>query len=124
MNQLLRTGPPPHPPDEGDPYRYGWRYVRRSLPDGRDVVDQIPLSFEDVLYPEEDDFVVQKPPHLRDFEYCHANLEAHYVGQAGVVVPGDCRVDWGVEGVRPLGPDILVLFDVREWLQGGTFHIA
>jgi hypothetical protein len=51
-------------------------------------------------------------------------LESHYASKASVVVLGDCRVDWGVEGVRPLGPDILVLFDVREWHQRGTFRIA
>jgi hypothetical protein len=41
-----------------------------------------------------------------------------------VVVLGDCRVDWGVPGVRPLGPDILVLFEVRQWLRRGTYHLA
>jgi Uma2 family endonuclease len=98
--------------------------VRRRLPDGSEVVDQVPLSWEDVLYPEEDDFVVQKPPHLRDFFYCHSALETFYADRPDVVVLGDCRVDWGVEGIRPLGPDVLVLFDVREWRQAGTFRIA
>src|SRR5437870_5412741 len=41
-----------------------------------------------------------------------------------VVVLGDCRVDWGVLGLRPLGPDVLVLFGVRYWLQRGTFRVA
>lgn len=40
------------------------------------------------------------------------------------MVLGDCRVDWGVPGVRPLGPDILVLFGVRQWLRRGTYHLA
>jgi hypothetical protein len=118
MNQLLRRG------EEDDPFRYGWRYRRRTHPDGTSTVDVVPLSKEDLLYPEEDDFVVQRPPHLRDFEYCHGTLEVHYADRPDVVVLGDCRVDWGVAGVRPLGPDILVLFDVREWLQRGTFRIA
>jgi Uma2 family endonuclease len=122
MHQLRRKDSPP--PEQEDPFRYGWRYVRRKVADGREVVEQVPLSFEDVLYPEEDDFVVQKPPHLRDFFYCHGALETFYADRPDVVVLGDCRVDWGVAGVRPLGPDVLVLFDVREWRQGGMFRIA
>jgi Uma2 family endonuclease len=125
MNEILR----PQPPDDGrseedDPFRYGWRYVRRTRPDGTEDVDLVPLTLEDLLYPEEDDFVVQKPPHFRDVVYFHGALETYYAGQPGVVVLGDCRVDWGVAGVRPLGPDILVLFDVNQWFQRGTFRIA
>src|SRR2546421_6947667 len=110
--------------DKDDPFCYGWRYVRRVQPDGTTAIDQIPLTFEDLLYPEEDDFVVQEPVHTRDFIYCHSTLEALYAAEPSVVVLGDCRVDWGVAGVRPLGPDILVLFDVRVWYQHGTFRIA
>jgi len=33
-------------------------------------------------------------------------------------------VDFAIRGLQPLGPDILVLFDVREWLQAGTFHVS
>ena len=110
--------------DADDPWRYGWRYVRRTQPDGTEIVDQVPLCREDLLYPEEDDFVVQEPAHTRDFIYCQSTLEALYAAQPGVVVLGDCRVDWGVAGVRPLGPDILVLFEVRQWLQQATFHLA
>jgi colicin import membrane protein len=110
--------------DKDDPFRYGWRYVRRAQPDGTTVIDQIPLTFEDLLYPEEDDFVVQEPVHTRDFIYCQSTLEAFYAAEPSVVVLGDCRVDWGVTGVRPLGPDILVLFDVRQWLRRATYHLA
>ena len=60
MRQVVYTDPPvPSGSDKDDPFRYGWRYVRRVQPDGTTVIDQIPLTFEDLLYPEEDDFVVQ-----------------------------------------------------------------
>jgi hypothetical protein len=36
---------------EPDPFRYGWRYVKRVGPDGQETLDQIPLSLEDVLFP-------------------------------------------------------------------------
>ena len=111
-------------PDGDGPFRYGWRYARRTQPDGTAIVDQVPLCREDLLYPEEDDFVVQEPAHTQDFIYCQSTLAALYAAQPTVVVLGDCRVDWGVAGVRPLGPDILVLFDVRQWLRRATFRLA
>jgi hypothetical protein len=109
--------------DEDETF-YGWRYMRRVRPDGTEVVDEVPLTHEDLLYPEEGDFVVYEPAHTRDFIYCHSTIEAYYASQPDVVVLGDCQVDWGVPGVRPLGPDILVLFEVRQWLRRGTYHLA
>jgi len=109
--------------DEDETF-YGWRYVHHVRPDGTEVVDEIPLTCEDLLYPEEGDFVVYEPAHTRDFIYCHNTLEAYYASQPEVVVLGDYRVDWGVPGVRPLGLDILVLFEVRQWLRRGTYHLA
>jgi hypothetical protein len=116
--------PPPEPGEENDPFRFGWRYLRQIGPDGSENFEQVPLSWDDLLYPEEEDFVVQKPPHVRDFIYLHDALKTFHTPVPGVVVLGDCRVDFGVAGVRPLGPDVLVLFDVHEWLQEGTFHVA
>jgi hypothetical protein len=124
IRQVVRAEPSAHGGRDEDETFYGWRYVHRVRPDGTEVVDEIPLTFEDLLYPEEGDFVVYEPAHTRDFIYCHSTLEAYYASQPEVVVLGDCRVDWGVPGVRPLGPDILVLFEVRQWLRRGTYHLA
>ncbi len=109
--------------DATDPWRYGWRYVRHTQPDGTVVIEEIPLPLEGLLYPEEDDYVVQEPWHTQDFTYCYSALAAWHAAQPDVVVLGDCRVDWGVPGLRPLGPDILVLFDVHHWLQQ-AYHLA
>lgn len=126
MTQLAQQEMLTSPPllVEEDPFQIGWRYVKRSLPDGSETYDEIPLREEDLLYPEEGDYVVQKPPHSRDATYFHGALKSFQARQPGVVVLLDCRVDWGPRGVRPLGPDVTVLFDVREWLQKGTFQIA
>jgi colicin import membrane protein len=107
-----------------DPFRYGWRYVRRTQPDGTTVIDEIPLTRDDLLYPEEGDFVVQEPWHTQDFTYCYSALTAWFAAQSHVVVLGDCRVDWGVPGIRPLGPDIVVLYEVPHWHRQATFHLA
>jgi colicin import membrane protein len=124
MRQVVGAKPLAHGRHNEDEAFYGWRYVRRVRADGTEVVNEIPLTLEDLLYPEEGDFVVYEPAHTRDFIYCHSMLEAYYASQPEVVVLGDCRVDWGVPGVRPLGPDILVLFEVRQWLRRGTYHLA
>ena len=47
-----------------EPFYYGWRYVRRRYPNGREVVEQVPLTREDVLYPQEGDFVIQNDNHI------------------------------------------------------------
>ena len=125
MRQVVRAEPSaPEGRDEDEASRYGWRFVRRVQGNGTEVIDPIPLTLEDLLYPEEGDFVVHEPVHTRDFIYCQSTLETHYASQPDVVVLGDCRVDWDVPGVRPLGPDILVLFEVRQWLRRATYHLA
>jgi colicin import membrane protein len=125
MNERIRPELQSAPPGgEDDPFRLGWRYKNVTLPDGTETVEEVPLTEEDLLYPEEGDFAVNPPAHLVDLEYCHISLTSLYVGNPSVVVLGDCRVDYGVEGVRPLGPDILVIFDVGEWLRRGTFRFA
>jgi hypothetical protein len=120
------VGPPPpeRAGEENDPFRFGWRYVRRTEPAGSDIYDEVPLSWKDVLYPEEDDFVVKNPRHLCDVIYCHGTLEFLYRNDPSVVILGDCRIDFGVAGLRPLGPDVVVLFGVRRWSRKGTFQVA
>ena len=56
---------------EVDPYRYGWRYLRRSLPDGSVVTEQVPLTLEDVLHPEEGDQVMHSDAHQRRCVYLY-----------------------------------------------------
>jgi len=123
MNQIIRPELLPRRTD--DDSFIGYRYVRRLQADGTETVDEVPLTEADLLYPEEGDWIVQKPPHTRDFGYCLFNLRGYYKekGDSSVVILGDNRVDFGVKGLQPLGPDILVLFDVDEWLQPGTYRL-
>ncbi len=71
---IASTSRPPQPSSgEPDPYRYGWRYVRVERPDGTIVFDQVPLTLEDVLFPEVGDFIVQRTPHNRDVIYLNCS---------------------------------------------------
>lgn len=45
------TPPVPFSGEADDPWRYGWRYRPRTLPDGKVEIVQIPLSLDDLLYP-------------------------------------------------------------------------
>jgi Uma2 family endonuclease len=113
-------------PPEEDPWRYGWRYVKHTLPDGREEFEQVPLKLEDLLHPEVDDFHVHTYGHIRDFVYLFGTLRRALKGRPGVWVFGDMRTDFGVAGVRPLGPDIEVFADVpATWDRGrATFYRA
>lgn len=109
---------------EPDPFRYGWRYVKVVGPDGEETLDQVPLSPEDVLFPETGDFIVQTDAHQSDLTYLKDVFKARLAGQTTTVVVSDCRVDWNLPGVRPLGPDIAVFADVERYRDWATLDVA
>ena len=109
---------------DADPFQYGWRYVRHDLPDGNYTVDQVPLTLEDVLHPEEGDQVPQSTAHQRRCRYLCDVLEARLAHDASAVVLHDVRIKWDVPELRPHGPDIMVIFGVREAKNWSTFDVA
>jgi colicin import membrane protein len=111
----------PGPPDP-DPYRYGWRYVRQTRSD-TEAFDQVPLTLEDV-HPEVGDFIVQTDPHDSDRAYLKAVFKARLNDDRSAAVLSDCRVDWNIPGVRPLGPDVAVFFGVRRHTCWSTFDVS
>jgi len=117
---------PAHKPgEEGDPFRFGWRFVWRKDENGLMKQVQVPLTFEDVLHPQEEDFIVQNGPHDTDCHYLKSAVLIALDGRDDVEVLHDVRVDWEVEGVKPHGPDLAVFVNVRKpWKHnGGTFHV-
>ena len=111
-------------PSSSDPYRYGWRYVRRELPEGGETFDQVPLTLEDVLYPEVGDFHVHSKAHEDMCTYLADVFSARSSDQPQAVVLHDVRVAWDVPELRPNGPDIAVIFGVREQRNWSTFDVA
>ena len=116
---------PPTPPEQEDPWRYGWRYVRREGPDGQVEYEQVPLGPRDILFPQEEDFIVHTDGHNEDCRYLKTALKAWAAGRDGVLVLCDHRVDWQVEGIEPLGPDVAVFDGLRDaWDPNrGTFPV-
>ena len=107
-----------------DPFRLGWRYVRRTLPNGEVEVDEIPLTPEDLLFPEEGDVTVQLRSHNEDCSYLYGALNIRFAGVPGVLILADHRVRFDVPDLEPLGPDISVFLDVNDEWRTGTFDVA
>src|SRR5262245_44098553 len=77
MRLVPETDAPQRPPTlEEDPSRYGWRYVPARRPDGTVDLDHVPLTLEDVLHPQEGDFIVNNYGHHEDCEYLYAVIQA------------------------------------------------
>ena len=91
-------------PPAPDPFQYGWRFVKVKRPDGEVEVEQVPLTLEDVLFPEVGDFIVHTVGHNSDVNYLYNVFSARLASNPAAVVLGDCRTDWNIPDVRPLGP--------------------
>ena len=122
MTHPVATAPAPLP-DE-DPFRYGWRYVRRPTPDDPDHLEQVPLTLDDVLHPEVGDFLVHSDRHETDRMYLTAVLRARLEPSGQAIVLSDVRVAWDVPDLRPHGPDVMVIPGLRERRDWSTFDVA
>jgi Uncharacterized protein conserved in cyanobacteria len=114
----------PAPPPADDPFRYGWRYVRRPTPNDPDHLEPVPLTLEDVLHPEEGDFIVHSDRHETDRMYLTAVLRARLEAHGRAIVLSDVRVAWDVPDLRPHGPDVMVIPGLRERRDWSTFDVA
>lgn len=104
-----------------DPWRLGSRFIRREDSYGNVWREEVPLRPEDLLYPEEGDHPVVTNAHVRDMLY----LKFVWEQKTGLLVLADHRVDFEVEGLKPLGPDVIVLDGVSEWdNRRGTFPVV
>ena len=112
------------PPAEPDPFRYGWRYIKEIQPDGEVEPKQVPLTLEDVLFPEMGDFIVHTVGHASDLIYLANVFRARLVSDPEAVVLHDCRTDWNLPGVRPPGPDLSVFFGLSRYTDWATFDVA
>jgi colicin import membrane protein len=103
-------------------FRYGWRYVHRVGPNGKEILEEVPLTLADVLHPQEDDVIPENTLQLRDRGYLYDVLNTRRTGLRHPRVFSDCLIDWGVPGLGDHSPDISVFENVadqeRHW---GTF---
>lgn len=113
----------PIPPASPDPFRYGWRYVKGDE-GGNESYRQVPLTLEDVLHPQEGDFIVNTELHNILATYLKLALQAHLSTSKGVVVLGDTRIDWGSPHGWAHGPNVVAFSGVKRWSRhDGTFYL-
>jgi colicin import membrane protein len=81
---------------------------------------------EDLLHPELDDFIVQTDYHNEDVANLKAMFKARLKPTPRVVVLSDCRINFNITGVKPLGPDVAVFFEVARhpFIDWATFNVA
>jgi colicin import membrane protein len=106
------------------PFRYRWRFVRVTRPDGTEAVDQIPLTLEDVLHPEVGDYIVQTDSHGTDLAYLKEVFKVRLEHDRTAVVLSDRQVNWTITGVKPLSPDIAVFFGARRQMGWLSFNVS
>jgi len=98
---------------EEEPIDYGYRFVTRTLADGREITEQVPLTREDVLHPQEGDAIMQNDPHDEDRIYLKNVFKCATVDDPTARVFADLGVDLNLPGVAPFCPDITVVFGVH-----------
>jgi hypothetical protein len=124
MSTFSKSQPPPPGVPAPDPYIYGWRDVPVHQPDGTVSFDQVPLTLEDVLFPETGDFIVQTDLHDSDAAYLKGVFKVRLAGVPNAAAVSDCRIDFNIPGVRPLGPDLAVLFGIKQHRDWAPLDLA
>ncbi|MDW8147937.1 MAG: Uma2 family endonuclease [Roseiflexaceae bacterium] len=107
-----------------DPFRYGWRIVRRDLGDGFFDEELVPLRLIDLLHPEEGDQVLCNYDHQRRVRYLADVFLACTADRPDAVVLSDVRIAWDVPELKAHGPDIMVIFGVQTIRNWNTFNVA
>jgi Uma2 family endonuclease len=124
MSTVTTGRTPQRHSEEGAPYDYGWRFVRTEKPDGTVEVDQVPLTLEDVLFPEDGDFIVQSRLHGDDRTYLTRIFRYRLSGDPHAEVLSNTGVDWNLPGVRPLCPDIAVFLGLKRRINWAILDVA
>jgi colicin import membrane protein len=116
--------PVPATAADADPFRYGWRIVRRDLGDGYFDEELVPLRLIDLLHPEEGDQVLCNYDHQRRVRYLANVFLARVADRPDAVVLSDVRIAWDISDLRPHGPDLMVIFGVAAVRNWSTFDVA
>ncbi|NJN66664.1 MAG: Uma2 family endonuclease [Chloroflexaceae bacterium] len=109
-------------PDGRDPFRYGWRYVRQ-VSNGIEEWERVPLTEDDVLHPQLEDYIVQSNIHQCLCHYLYTVLRSRMQDIPGGLVLQDVLIEWGVPGLKGHAPDLAVFAEVWEPPQEGSFDL-
>jgi hypothetical protein len=108
-----------------DPFYLGTRYRREKGPGGEERIVAVPLRPEDLLFPQEGDHVLHTDLHSTTLDHIYDSARLVTRDLPGYRVLIDMRVDFGVDDIEPLGPDISVFADLPEFDPTvGTCRVA
>jgi Uma2 family endonuclease len=111
------AGGPAEPRWEDDPFRYGYRW-------GEKPGEMIPLTYEDLLDPQEGDRVPDDNLNHQLALCFNHFLEHQFAGEEDVLTGGDLKLRFGEKGKGP-APDAFVLRGVRDRdRRRGSFWIG
>ncbi len=124
MSTVPRPSKRPRTPTEADPFFYGWRDVWQANGHGGKTLVQLPLTEEDILHPQEGDFVIQNTPHGLDCIYLFNVGQICLVDRPHDDILYDLLIHWDIPGLRAHGPDIAVVRGLRRRQLWRSFHVA
>ncbi len=100
---------------DDDPFYYGWRPSREKTADGEEKLRWIPLTYEDLLDPQEDDVVAEDTIHRKVTEGVARILRHRYRADPTVAVWSNLKILFHIPGLTTgPGPDICVIAGVED----------
>ena len=101
--------------DSSDPQAYGWRYAYATAPDGSEKLVQVPLTYGDLLDPEEGDFVAESTIHQQLIHDLFDVLKGRYHDEPTTAVWSDLKIAFAIPGLTTgPGPDLFVVEGVED----------
>ncbi len=112
----LRAPRDPDPRLVEDPFFYGYRWVQVKTAEGKAVSEQIPLTREDLLDPQEDDHVSNRFWHDLIIGRLGEILRTLFASRdrGDVVVTANVKMLWKDPGVKRVDPDLAVIPGVGD----------
>jgi Uma2 family endonuclease len=102
-------------PEESDPFYWGSRLVRAVGADGESYLQEVPLTRNDILDPQEGDMMMQGPVHDYVARILTDMIDRWFTAE-DVAVYHDVKILWGIDGLSDPAPDISVIKGVRNKL--------
>jgi Putative restriction endonuclease len=101
--------------DPSDPYYYGFRYAYETSADGSKKMVQVPLTYADLLDPQEDDFIAESTIHYQLIHDLNDMLRHRYRDQPSTAVWSNLKINIVIPGLTTgPGPDVCVVEGVED----------
>lgn len=104
-------------------WRYGLRERKIGAP-GQTEYDPVPLTKEDFLHPRVGDRFTNSPWHGDTALYLHDALASLDGFEEGADVVGKVGLDFGIDGLRPMCPDVTLLSGLKSAIPGSMCPLA